>query len=189
MMKKQRIFTLIAMGLAAYLLSAGLVLAKTEKIYFSGTRCRTSATLEEQEVDGRLKRIGGETFWTVDTGNELVDGEAHMYDTKSNREILQTLQQPPWYVLGTGYISGRVMITPDEVDGYWEGNFTLVWTGGGDVFSQLVAKGKGDLEGLTLVSDIENGSVSPNGILCGFGGWLEFYGYILNPGGKWEPPE
>jgi hypothetical protein len=186
-MKKQTILKVIVVTLVMLLLSAGLVLAETERIYFEGTRCRSSFDAVSEEVGGRLKQTINEALWPITTDNELIDGVWVNYDTKSNREILA--YPPPFYFLGTGFIAGKLMIIPDAVDGYWEGNVTMVFTGGGDSFTQAELKGKGDLEGLKLVIDIENADVSQNGILCFLGGWIEFYGYILNPGGKWEPPE
>jgi hypothetical protein len=187
-MKKKTIFTLIMVTLVTLLLSTGPVVAQTETIPFDGERCRNSINiLSIEEVDGRHKATM-EAFWTIENADELVDGEWHNYDSMWNREILGYLPSGI-AILGIGISRGRVRITPVAVNGYWEGNWHQVWTGGGDTFMQAELKGKGDLEGLKLVIDMENPELY-GGINCEppFQGSLQFYGYILNPGGKWEMP-
>lgn len=186
-MKKQKIFPLIAIALVIVLLSAGYAIAGGKRTYFEGTRCRSEFSSISEVVNGRLIQTISEAVWPITTGNELVDGVWFNYDTKSDRAILEILDRPPFYILGSGYIGGRLMIIPDAVNGYWEGNVQMVWQGE-DAFTHAVLKGKGDLSGMKLVIDMKNPDVSETGILCSMGGWLDFHGYILKPWGNWRRP-
>lgn len=187
-MKKKTTITLLVVTMLIMFLSAGPVIAKMKRIDFQGTRCRSSIEYEtvEEEIGGRLKLAESESAWQITTGNELVDGVWLNYDTKFDRALHDILQVPPFYVLGNGFIVGRVMIIPDAVNGYWEGNFQWVFYGD-DNFTHAVLNGKGNLTGLKLVIDMRNAAISENGILCDTGGGVELYGHIIRLGKKWNP--
>lgn len=183
-MNKITIITLIIVTLVLSLLYTETAMAKTKRIEFEGTRCRESIVNETEEANGRLKQSISEAVWPITTGNDLVDGVWLNYDTISDREILE--YPPPRYVQGNGYIVGRLMIIPEAVNGYWLGNFQIMWFGENS-YNSAVLEGRGDLTGMKLVIDMENPSASENGIFCSRDGWTEFYGYILKPHGKRKP--
>ena len=76
-MKKQRIFTLTAMGLVALLLVGGIVVAVADDnsaiIPFEATRVRTGQIVGTQQFVGcNIKRAEQIAFWTVTSEDPLV---------------------------------------------------------------------------------------------------------------------
>jgi hypothetical protein len=186
MMKKQRVFTIIVLGLVALLLSAGPALAwGAKKIDFTATRTRNFSNSGDAEVANCwLIRSILLSYWTVTTDpgpvSHLVDGEWFNYNTKVNREVLvcdpedppdpSDLRNPD---VGRGVIHGPFTLSPTGANGgIWEGKWKILIREDGSVAVAATAKGIGGcLDGLKLkVFSERSGLVN-----------APFNGYIIFP--------
>ena len=188
-MKKQRIFTPIAVTLVTLLLSAGPAMAKKEKrIDFTATRTRTFGSGgDEKIVDCWLIRAEQLAYWTVTTTpghvSDLVDGEWFNFNTKLNREVLECdpAGPPPDPSgltpadLGRGVIHGPFTLRPFEANGgVWQGRWELLRGVDGLYAITAVAEGIGGcLDGLKLRIFVEQGALVD----------APFNGYIIFPSG------
>lgn len=191
-MKKQKILTLIIVGMVTLLISAGPVAADVEDnpqvTTFSGTRCRCGVvpgTTVTTYPDGRMKIKDQEALWFIDVDNVLVTGNwwnDMMVNFSAERD---------------GMLHGKFEIFPDALCdgniigeepcedycdgkylGYWKGTWLMFRHDEGYVqFLRGQAKGKGELKGLKLMFDIEDPNQGP-GINCP-AGYQIFNGYIL----------
>jgi hypothetical protein len=193
-MKKQRILTLIIVGMVTLLLSAGPVLAKSEKVYFDCTDSRIWAEsgtdfIQENPVDryhirGRhvIVRVNCEcTDPEPDDVCRWIKGDRHLSESAN-------LNMPAKQG-GTGVLFGTFEFFPDELctaketfgtyevctegDGSWVGTYTRKLTEDLVIFS-LVGHGTGVLEVLKIKRNDVNERGNPP---------TPFTGYILDPHG------
>lgn len=185
-MKKQRIFTVIAVALVAMLFSTGPVLAGDNPLVetFEGTRTRCEAVPGTTSYpDSRVKMKGQEASWSIDVDHLLVNGN-WWNDMMVNRSADRS-----------GMLHGKFEIYPDsmcdgtmtrlceeepcgpcddvcdgEYLGYWEGSWLVFTQEGVAKFLRCQGKGMGLLKGLELKVDGGGGQVD-----------AIFDGYILIP--------
>jgi hypothetical protein len=186
-MMKQRIFTLIAVGLAALLLTAGLVLAKT-KTPFSGDRNDIvmvdfgdvwSTGNGDKIIDHGRDRI---VTFQLDTDDDRVTGTDRLV-VNFNQEL--TLPWPSGPIWGTFKIFPDNLCTnPDEesCDGFWEGTMTGDSYANGYWYNNYVGHGTGVLAGLKLEAFIYVECLGPDGPFPPARRWL-VEGYILDDDG------
>ena len=161
-MKKQRIFTLIAMGLVALLLTAGLVAAKAVRTEFSGVRylvpdvnpIEPGTQWNSDEVAHMRDRL---TAWRVETNDPRVFGTKY-FVVNFNLQ----LPEKTGLCLAKGPMWGTFTLVPDlyctewdedicvDWTGAWEGTYTGYWDGEGYAYQNYVGHGTGELEGLQI---------------------------------------
>jgi len=194
-MKKQRIFTPIAVTLVTLLLSAGPAMAKKEKrIDFTATRTRTSGGGGPEVVDNCwLFRTLQLAYWTVTTDpgpvSHLVAGEWINFNTHYNREITAYVVDgvevdcdpavdPPegaTFVFGDRVMHGPFTLSPTGANGgVWQGRWESWGRVDGPPAITAVAEGIGGcLDGLKLRIFVEEGALVD----------APFNGYIIFPEG------
>jgi hypothetical protein len=194
MMKKQRIFTLIIVGMVTLLLTAGPVLAQAVRTKFEGTRIRTIGMIEpgtSWDSDGVRHMRDRMGVWGIETNDDdRVSGQKYFVINFNSQLPDKTgrcfIMGPMWgtFILVPDiYCTGR-----DDKDlciewtGSWEGTYTGNWDGYGYAYQDYVGHGTGELEGLQIRAFTEVLYPScetspPNNI------W-SFEGYILDPHGE-----
>jgi hypothetical protein len=191
MMKKERTFTLIVMGLVALFLTAGLVVAKSQNTYFARQlriwAQRGTDYIQEYPADRyhiRDRHVIVRVFDCTDPDDVCDWIEGYMHRSE-NANLNMPARQG-----GTGVLFGTFELFPNELctdweefgaydvciegNGSWVGTYTRKLTEDAVIFS-LDGHGTGVLEGLRIKRDDFMERDNPP---------APFTGYILDPGGK-----
>jgi len=198
MMKKERTFALIVMGLVALFLAGGVVVADVENnplvTTFEGNRCNCERIPGTTTYpDGRTKIKGQTALYSVDVGPGLVTGNwwnDMMVNWDSGRS--GTLHGK-FEILPDSMCDGEMVTDPDnpkcgdycagEYLGYWEGTWVQLNKFLSSDQTSLIAfirgqgKGVGLLEGLKIKFDTDN-PYPGGGSGCGDVGTI-FTGYVI----------
>jgi hypothetical protein len=191
-MKKERVFAIITVTLAALLLSSVPVLAQAEKSYFTGTWCRievNSGTGIVPGESGRSIRKDGWARFNVFTDDPRVTGEFYSYDVTFNLSAPVPVSCPYEKDAREGLVHANFILTPDPqsgIEGTWEGQWKCLYTiEDGCAYTIVTANGHGtgDLDGLKIRIYAKDEFYHLNCSTCDANGWPypSFNGYILIP--------
>jgi hypothetical protein len=191
-MKKERVFVIIAVTLAALLLSSVPVLAQAEKTYFTGTWCRTyvdSGTKIIPGESGRSIRKDGWATFDVFTDDPRVSGEFYSYDVTFNLSPYVPVSCPYEKSVREGLVHANFILTPDPesgIEGTWEGWWKCLYTiEDGCAYTTVTANGQGtgDLDGLKIRIFAKDLFYHLNCSTLDDNDWPypSFNGYILSP--------
>jgi hypothetical protein len=187
-MKKTSVLVIVAVAIAALLLSSVPVPAKVVKEDFTGTWCRTDAPptgITKVFKNGKLMRREGNAFFDVFTDDARVTGEFEIYDVFFNIGPFVPVDCPLAKDNAfSGHVQANFTLTPSDsyINGTWEGRFEFKYSiEDGCHYGKLTANGHGtgDLEGLKIRISAEHlfWNIECN---SGYEDML-FNGYILTP--------